>query len=184
MIGLPAPWLLLAGATLAAASGFAGGYALRGTIADAEIATVNEKHALERAAAARETARRFSAAQSAERRATTELHDTSQRLALANKRLKEAINELPNRSDCGLSGRAVSLLNGAIDAGAGLSANPGEPGPAPAAAAGDSVDKKKSDASEQAVAGWIADTIAIHDACRARIDAIRRWDEVTHGEMD
>jgi len=37
------------------------------------------------------------------------------------------------------------------------------------------------DTTDADIAGWIIDAAALYEQCRARIDALRQWDEVTHG---
>jgi len=39
----------------------------------------------------------------------------------------------------------------------------------------------KGDSTDADIAGWILDVASLYEACRARIDALRQWDEVTHG---
>ena len=174
MIVAARPTLVVAVISLAV--GFAGGYALKWRLADAEIARIETRHAIEREAAARETAARYARAEAAERDAVAALHETRQDLAVAQRRLKDALYSLdPGR--CGLSGRARGLLNNAIaDAGDVPARAPQSTG-ADAAVATDTGHAT----SERDVALWIADAIGKYEECRARIDAIRQWDEVTHG---
>src|SRR5690606_32754605 len=109
------PWPLLAVAAICAASGFAAGYALKGRFASAEIARIEAAHAAQQQAAAEEAARRLAAAQDAERAAVHALQATKNRLAAANRKLKEALYGLPTAAECGLSGPARGLLNRALD---------------------------------------------------------------------
>lgn len=169
------PWPMLAVAAVCLASGFAGGYALKGRLADAEIIRLEAAHAAERRAAAEEAARRLAAAQDAERQAVHALHATKTRLAATQQRLKEALYALPTADRRGLSGPARGLLNAAIaDASA-------VPAPASEPAHTDAESSADPGATEADIAGWAADVIALYNECRARIDAIRQWDEVTHG---
>jgi len=170
---------MLAAAAISMGAGFAGGYALKGRLAEAEIARIEVRHAAEREAAARETAARFARAEAAEREAVTGLHATKIRLTETQRRLKDALYSLdPGR--CGLTGRARGLLNDAIaDAGKSVPARAAEPADAAAGPAADS-DVSRS-TGEREVALWIAEAIGLYEACRARVDAIRHWDEVTHG---
>ena len=169
-------WPPLAVVLLCTAAGVAGGYATRGRLASAEIARIEARHAAEREAAARETAARFARAEAAERDAVTALHATKTQLAATQRRLKDALYSLdPGR--CGLSGRARGLLNDAIAATGDVSARAAQSAGADAAVATDTGHA----ASERDVALWIADAIGRYEECRARIDAIRQWDEVTHG---
>lgn len=169
------PWPLLAVAAVSLASGFAGGYALKDRLADADIARLQAAHAAERQAAAEDAARRLAAAQDAERQAVHALQATKTRLTDTQRQLKEALHALPTAGRCGLSGPARGLLNAAIAAPGGLPAPAGEPAHTDAAAAAD------PGADEAGVGSWIADAIALYGECRARLDALREWDEVTHG---
>lgn len=169
------PWPMLAVAAVCLAGGFAGGYALKGRLADAEIARLQAAHAAERQAAAEDAARRLAAAQDAERAAVHALQATKTRLTDTQRRLKETLHGLPTADRCGLSGPARGLLNAAIADAGGLPAPAGEPAHADAGAAAD------PGATEADIAGWAADAIALYGECRARLDALREWDEVTHG---
>ena len=169
------PWPMLAVAAVCLASGFAGGYALKDRLADADIARLQAAHAAERQAAAEDAARRLAAAQDAERAAVHALQATKTRLTDTQRRLKEALYGLPTAGRCGLSGPARGLLNAAIAAPGGLPAPASEPARADAGASAD------PGADEAGVGSWIADAIALYGECRARLDALRQWDEVTHG---
>lgn len=170
------PWPLLAVALLCTAAGFTGGYALKSRLASAEIARIEAAHAAQQQAAAEEAARRLAAAQDAERAAVHALQATKNRLAAANRKLKEALYGLPTAAECGLSGPARGLLNRALDPAA--APMPTDTGGAAGTAAAPAADPG---ATEADIAGWAADAIALYGECRARIDAIRQWDEVTHG---
>jgi hypothetical protein len=39
----------------------------------------------------------------------------------------------------------------------------------------------EGDTTDTDLAGWILDAASLYEQCRARIDALRQWDEVTHG---
>ena|GEM_PF-2277386 len=179
------PWPMLAASLLSLAAGFTGGYALKERLADAEMARVEARHAAERESAAQETAVRFARAQDAQHQAVTALHATKTRLSETQRRLKDAIHTMDHRR-CGLDGRARGLLNDAIAA-AGQPMPKGAAGTAHAAAAAatDPVQPGEQPiargSSERDVAMWVADAIGRYEECRARIDAIRHWDEVTHG---
>jgi len=179
---IAAPWPMLAAAVISLAAGFAGGYALKSRLASAEIARIETRHAIEREAAAQQAAARLARAQDAEHQAVTALHAAKDQLAATQRRLKDALYSLdPGR--CGLSGRARGLLNDAI-------ANAGKPLPESAAQPTGADAKSAADpgntagAGERDVALWIADAIGKYEECRARIDAIRRWDDLTHGGGD
>lgn len=169
------PWPMLAVAAVSLASGFAGGYALKDRLADADIARLQAAHAAQQQAAAEDAARRLAAAQDAERAAVHALQATKTRLTDTQRRLKETLYGLPTADRCGLSGPARRLLNAAIADASAVPAPAGEPAHADAGASAD------PGATEADIAGWAADAIALYGECRARIDAIRQWDEVTHG---
>ncbi|BBD77223.1 hypothetical protein [Hydrogenophilus thermoluteolus] len=176
---------VLAAALVCVGAGFASGYAFKGRldegrIARAEAAVVQCQRDREADArhAAEEAARRLAAAQEAERAAVHALQATKARLAATEKRLKESLYALPTAQSCGLSGAARGLLNARIAA-SDLPAGAAEFDRAHTESAADSGSRAGVD--EAALGGWIADAISAYDACRARIDAIRAWDEVTHG---
>lgn len=169
------PWPMLAVAAVCLASGFAGGYALKGRLADADIARLQAAHAAQRQAAAEDAARRLAAAQDAERAAVHALQATKTRLTDTQRRLKGTLYGLPTADRCGLSGSARGLLNAAIAAPGGLPEAASEPARADAESSAD------PGATEADIAGWAADAIALYGECRARLDALREWDEVTHG---
>jgi len=158
------------------AGGGLAGWRLAADRCEARVAALEAEHASEREEAMRQAAAKLSASQEAERRALHELHATKNRLAAANKRLKEALHALPTAADCGLSGPARGLLNRALDPAA--APMPTDTGGAAGTAAAPAADPG---ATEADIAGWAADAIALYGECRARIDAIRQWDEVTHG---
>ncbi|GAB4112850.1 MAG: hypothetical protein Fur0019_19230 [Tibeticola sp.] len=106
------------------------------------------------------------------------MHATQSRLAATERRLKESLHALPTAHQCGLSGPARGLLNARIAASDDLPARAAEPDPAAASAAADPGEPGTIEAD---LGGWIAGAISAYDACRARIDAIRQWDDVTHG---
>ncbi|MCX8016641.1 MAG: hypothetical protein N2690_01870 [Rhodocyclaceae bacterium] len=179
------PWPLLAGAILTTAAGFAGGYALKGRLAagdiarsEAAVAECQRQSAQERAAAAEAAAHRLAAAQEAEARAVHALHATRARLAAADQRLKESLYALPTARSCGLSAAARGLLNDRIAASDAL---PQGAALADRAAAQPAADPGEPSTAEADLGVWIAEAIGRYDECRARIDAIRQWDEATHG---
>ncbi|WP_119352919.1 hypothetical protein [Azohydromonas sediminis] len=102
--------------------------------------------------------------------------------AAASQRLKEARREIDRLA----AGR--ECLSGALrvrisDAAAGVTDNlPEDPGPSARAAAEPAADPGDGIASTDAdVAAWALDVASAYEECRARIDAIRQWDQVTHG---
>lgn len=190
---LATPWPALAAALICAGAGFAGGYALKGRLAEAQIARAESAVAAcqqqregDARDAAEAAARRLAAAQDAERQAVHALHATRQRLAAAEQRLKEHLYALPTAHSCGLSAAARGLLNARLAADE-LPARAGKPDRAAAPAAADSAltpgpsPGGRGGVHEADLGGWIMDAITAYDDCRARIDAIRQWDEVTHG---
>lgn len=184
-LSMPTPWPAVAAAALIVGCGFAGGYALKGRIDAAEverlkgdIARLEAAHADEKRRAAEAAAARLAQAEDAAREAALALEATKSKLAATQKRLKEELHALPTAGRCGLSGPARGLLNAAIAADA--SAMPARAAAAADAAAAAAADTGHS-SSEADVGGWIAETLALYGECRARIDAIREWDEVTHG---
>lgn len=191
---LTTPWPALAAALICTGAGFAGGYALKGRLAEGRIAraesavaTCQQQRERDARAAAIAAARRLAAAQDAERQAVTALHATRQRLAATEQRLKESLYALPTAQSCGLSAAARGLLNERISAADDLSARAGKPDRAAAEPAADSAltpspsPGGRGGVNEAELGGWIMDAITAYDDCRARIDAIRQWDEVTHG---
>lgn len=177
------PWPLLAVALLCMAAGAGAGYALKARLAQADLARAQTALAEERArcaaereSAAREVAERLARAQDAERTAVHALHATRARLRDTQGRLHDALSAIDDRG-CGLSGPARGLLNDAIaQGGAGLPAGAAQSAGAAATPAADS-----AGTGERDLAFWIADAITAYGECRARLDAIRQWDEVTHG---
>lgn len=106
---------------------------------------------------------------------------TAQRAA-ASQRLKEARREI-NRLAAGRECLSGALRVRISDAAAGATDNlPEGPGAAARAAAEPASDPGHGIASTDAdVAAWALDVASAYDECRARIDAIRQWDQVTHG---
>lgn len=143
----------------------------------AGIAAMRQQQAEREAAAQRAAAQKLAAAQEAERAALHALHATRARLDATNKRLREALHGLPTSGRCGLSFGAVGLLDGGL-----VGTLPAGAARPDRADAGSSADPARPAATEAAVGAWIADAAALYDECRARLDAIRQWDEVTsHG---
>ncbi len=179
---IPFPTIAMVIAALVAAVAFSGGFAVKGRLdkaamgrAMAEVTKCQASREREAREAAEETAKRLAAAQAAERAAVSALQATKHRLAATEQRLKENLYALPTAGRCGLSGPARGLLNRAI-AGDDLPTDTAEPLGTTSTPAADS-----GGSTEAAVGGWIADSVRLYGECRARIDAIREWDEVTHG---
>lgn len=169
------PGWLWAGVTLAlmAGAGWAG-YRHAAARGEAQVEACRAASAELQRRAAEEAAQRLAASQTAEAAAVRTLQATKTRLAAAEKRLKESLYALPTAQSCGLSADARGLLNARLAAG-DLSESAGV---ADRADAGSSAD---SGVAEAELGAWIADAISAYDECRARIDAIRQWDDVTHG---
>lgn len=181
MIPLTTPWAAIAAALAVAGAGFAGGYALKGRLDEGRIARAEAAVSECRLAsadfqrrAAEASAARLAAAEEAARAAQAEL---TRREAAFNTRLKEVRSEIYRLStgrEC-LSGPLRLRLNAAIAA---------DPLPARAAGADPAHAEPAADSggsSDAALGQWILDAASLYEGCRARLDAIRQWDEVTHG---
>jgi hypothetical protein len=182
MIPLTTPWPAIAGAILCLGVGFASGYALKGRLDDGKIARAEAavsacrfEAAEAQRRAALEAAALKTRAETAQAQAAAEM---SRREAAFRRRLKEVKSEiysLSNGREC-LSGDLRLRLNASL-AGDGLSQGAAPAAPAAAAAAAD-----PGGSSDAAVGQWIVDAASLYEQCRARIDAIRRWDELTHAK--
>lgn len=168
-----------------AIAGFASGYALKGVLdggriarAEAQVEQCQRAREADARAAAEEAARRLSAAQSAERRAQLELQATKEKLHDTDRKLKQALSRAARADRVCLSADTRRMLDDARGAADRVPETAGQPASNPAAAAAD----PGGSASERAIAEWVADAIRLYGECRARIDAIRRWDEETHGK--
>lgn len=178
---------------LAAAIGAAAGYGLAAKLGAAQTAQVQAQlarceqgRADDARAAAEATAAVLARAQDAEAQA-------ARRLAAAEAATRKKIEEtrrdvypLTTGREC-LSAAVRLRLNAAIAA----DRLPAGAGDAAFAASGSSADSilpspagrwaGGEGATDADVAGWALDAAALYGECRARIDAIREWDEVTHG---
>lgn len=168
---IPLPWVAAAALALGAVCG----YWLAVNVGELETARAEarrmqcEQQRAEEARAAHEKAAALLArAEDAEAQSARQLAAAR---AAADRKLKETRREiyrLATGREC-LSGPLRLRLNAAL--------------------AADDVPKSAADvdpahsapADDSAIAQWIADAIGRYDECRARIDAIREWDEVTHG---
>lgn len=144
---------------------------------EAKVAECNAAREADARAAAEKTAALFARAQEAEAEAARRL---ATHQAEADQRLKETRREIYRLS----TGRecldpALRLRLNAALAAADLSPAAGGAPDAAAEPAGDSGDRRTS--TDADIAGWIVAAAHRYDDCRARIDALRRWDEVTHG---
>jgi prophage endopeptidase len=72
---------------------------------------------------------------------------------------------------------APATAIGAAAADAAAAADPILPSPSGRGAGGEG----EGDATDADIARWILDAASLYEACCARIDAIRQWDEVTYG---
>ncbi|WP_162860577.1 hypothetical protein [Pseudothauera hydrothermalis] len=179
MIKLPSlwPWALVAVVSAAVGYGLAAKVGAGQTArAEAALARCEAGRAEDARAAADAAARLLARAQEAEASAAARL---AERQAAFNKRLKEVKNEiysLATGREC-LSGALRLRLNAALAA----DDLPARPGGSRAAAAEPPADPGDSQAvsTDADIAGWILDAARLYDDCRARIDAIRHWDEVT-----
>lgn len=184
-VGLMA-WAGLAGYRYAAARG------------EAALAQCRAASAESQRRAAEEAAARLSAAENAARKAQAEL---SRREAAFQVKLKEVRSEIYSFSsgrEC-LSGPLRLRLNAAIAADSVPARAPGAD-PAAAAPATDPIHPSphgigattppspsgrgavgEGGSTDADIAAWILDAASLYEQCRARIDAIRAWDEVTHG---
>jgi hypothetical protein len=161
---------------LGAIAGFASGYAFEHRARLAEVAAIRADIARREAAAAIDASRRAEAASRAMDAALAEKDRRMLELDATNRRLRHDIQSATTGRSC-LSADARWLLQQSPAFRLGLSAPTGSTLAAPAAAAADSGDSSDAD-----VAGWILDAAALYEQCRARLDAIRRWDELTHGD--
>ena len=177
------PWPMLAAAAISMGAGFAGGYALSSRLSEAALARaeavasgLREQMARERAAAEIVTSRRYAQAAAAEQTASAALQEARARARDTERRLRDAIHTSA-ADGCAMGGDARRLLNDAIAAAADpVPADTAGTAGAAAAAAADT-----APASEHDIALWAASVITHYEECRARVDAIRRWDEGAHG---
>lgn len=173
----------IAALIIAAASGAAGGYWLAAKIGAGETARVEARRmeceqarAQDARLAAEQAAVLLSRAQEAESQAADRIAALE---AASRKKIEETRRDL-YRLSTGRECLAPALrlrLNAAIADGL-----PAGAGGAPDAAAGSPADPGDGRASTDAdIAGWALDAARLYDECRARLDAIRTWDEVTYG---
>lgn len=157
------------------AVGFAVGYAWENRARRAEVAQLRADIAAREAAAAEESRRRIDAALKAGDAAIAARDARIVELDTVNRRLRHDLKTATTGRPC-LSADARGLLHQSPAFSLKLSATPGDPAPADAAPAADPGDSTDTD-----IAGWILDAASLYEQCRARIDALRQWDEVTHG---
>ncbi len=168
---------------LMAGSGIAG-YRLAESSMAADVAQAEQRRmqceqtrAEEAMAAAQKNAALLARAQDAEAQAASRMAAAR---AAHEKNLQETRREIYRLTadrEC-LSAAVRLRLNAAIAASDGLPARAAAADPEHAEPAADSGERIATDAD---IAGWALDAARQYDECRARIDAIRHWDEVTHG---
>ncbi|MGE4366510.1 hypothetical protein [Thermomonas sp.] len=166
------PAALIAGACACAVIG----WSARGLRDAPTIARLRAEIATTAAAADRARAEAIARARAADAAAITDLQQRLTRAAATTEDLRHALAATTSGRAC-LSADARRVLHRA-PAFAAVPAPAAGPAAAGPAAAADPGDRASTDAD---LAGWALDVAALYEQCRARIDAIRQWDEVTHG---
>jgi hypothetical protein len=179
---------------LGALAGFGSGYAFERRARLAEVAQIRADIARREAAAAEESRRRAEAASRAADAALAEKDRRLLELDATNRRLRHDLQSATTGRPC-LSADARGLLQQSPAFRLGLSPPTGLSLAAPAAPAADSLyplsparggegrgEGVGYDTTDADIAGWILDAASLYEQCRARLDAIRRWDELTHGD--
>ena len=170
---LVARWLITC--AMCATVGFTAGYAWEHRTRVAEVSQIRAEIAAREAAAAEESRRRIEAALKAGDAAIAARDARIAELDILNRRLRHDLKNATTGRPC-LSADARGLLQQSPAFGLKLPTTTGSPAPTDATPAADPGDSTDTD-----IAGWILDAAALYEQCRARIDAIREWDEVTHG---
>lgn len=165
-------------AAAAAAAGAAAGYAFEHRARTAEVAAIRAEIASREAAAADAARRRIETAARAADAAIAARDERIAALEATTRRLRHEIKSATIGRPC-LSADARRLLHQSTAFGPGVPASAAHAAPAAAAPAADPGDR--ADSTDAGVAQWIADVAELYERCRARLDAIRQWDEVTHG---
>lgn len=174
---LPLPPAVYPAAMLVAACASAViGWSARGLRDAPTIARLRAEIATTAAAADRARAEAIARARAADAAAITDLQQRLTRAAATTEDLRHALAATTSGRAC-LSADARRVLHRA-PAFAAVPAPAAGPAAAGPAAAADPGERASTDAD---IAGWALDAAALYEQCRARIDAIRRWDEVTHG---
>lgn len=180
---ITSPWPAIAAALVCVGVG----YALKGRLDEGRIARAEgavtacqRDREADARRAAEEAARRLSAAQAAEQAAQSQLATVQERLHATDARLHQALARVARANRMCMSADTRRVLDDARRDADRVPARTAEPDPAASAAAADPGGPSGA-ASERAVAEWAATAIRLYGECRARIDAIREWDEVTHG---
>jgi len=179
MIAMPTGLTITAiAAAIAFAAGAAVGYGWEHRARQAEVAEIRADIARREAEAAEASRRRIAAAQAAADAALAEKDRRLIELDQTTRRLRNDLKTATTGRPC-LSADARRLLHDAPAFRLGLSAPAGltlAARPAPADYPGEPAESSDAD-----LAGWILDAASLYEACRARIDAIRHWDEAAHG---
>lgn len=172
------PWVLVA-VVSAAATGGVLGYSWEHRARVAEVAHIRAEVARREAAAAEESRRRIEVASRAADAALAEKDRRLLALDATNRRLRHDLQATTTGRPC-LSADARGLLQQSPAFGLKLPSTTGGLTTAPAATAADP-GEQAGDTTDTDIAGWILDAAALFEQCRARIDALRQWDEMTHG---
>lgn len=174
-------WPILAVVALGAAgAGASLGYRYAAAQGEARLARAHAEISAERERAAREAALRLARAEEAARAASARLAATEEKLHATDRRLRQALAQRARADHLCLSGDTRRLLDDALDARADRL--PETAGGAAAAAAAPAADSGGSaGTSERAIAAWIAEAVTRYELCRARIEAIRAWQERADG---
>jgi hypothetical protein len=157
------------------ALGFASGYGIERRARIAEVASIKANIAKRESAASEESRRRIEAAQKATDAAIAARDTRLAELDAVNRRLRHDLQTATTGRPC-LSADARSVLQQSPAFSLKLPTTTGGAASAPAAVAADSGDSTDAD-----VAAWIIDAADLYEQCRARVDALRQWDEVTNG---
>jgi hypothetical protein len=157
------------------ALGAASGYGIEHRARISEVASIKADIAKREAAAAEENSRRIDAAQKAADESIAARDARISELDATTRRLRHDLQTATTGRPC-LSADARSVLQQSPAFGLKLPQATSSAASAPAAVAADPGDSTDAD-----VAGWVIDAADLYEQCRARIDAIRKWDEVTNG---
>lgn len=176
---IPNSWIIGSVAALVAVVSGTIGYKIADTIADARIARAEERrmeceHARTEDAkrAAEETAALLSRALSAEQRVAQEIAIRHKYNARLKEMRRHGISKLASGNDC-MSAPLRLYLNAAIAEGNAVSQGAADAAGADAPATSDT----SGSATDADIAAWVIDAAGLYNDCRARIDAIRQWDE-------
>jgi prophage endopeptidase len=199
---IPLPALSTSIAVLAGLAGFTAGYVFEHRARLAEVAQIRAEIAEREAIAADEIGRRIEAAQKAADQAIAARDARIAELDATTRRLRHDLSTATTGRPC-LSPAARGLLQQSPAFGIKLPASTIGTAPAHAAPAADPIHPSppgrgiggegnppspsgrgaggEGETTDADIAGWILDAAALYEQCRARIDALRQWDEVTHG---